>query len=561
METSSDIVGALATFLGGVGLFLLAIRLISNGLKVAAGDTLRKMLARSTRTTARGIATGAGLTALVQSSSAVTVAIIGFVNAGLMSLPGALSVVYGANIGTTVTSWLVALSGFKIDLQAFALPLIGMGMFARVLARDSARFGRWGAAGEALAGFGLFFIGVSVLQEGFAGAAERFDLGAMESGGISGTLLFVTVGAAMTVLTQSSSAAIAITLTAATGGALSLDAAAATVIGASVGTTSTAAFAVIGATPNARRVAAGHVLFNLVTAVVAVVLLPLMLSMVRQAGGLLQLGAGPAIVVALFHTLFKLMGVALFWPFTDRVAALLERRFRTHSEALGRPQHLDANIASTPALALDALRLELQRVHQLALQLTRSATLGDLGDTAAGTSQQEALHSLLEACRRFIEQLSRSGLPQASADLMPHVLRLLNYLEEAEELITQLRRQTPQLAVLQTSPAGQRFGRQLAETLQLAEAASDARRSPPQDTGSLDAALASLGTHWGQFKDAQLNEAVRDARSITMASREIDALRNAYQATQQLTKAARKLHYLGASQTLPVSAMEQRKAD
>ena len=349
------------TFLGGLGLFLLAVSMISDGLKLAAGDALKEILARSTSTPLRGVASGLLVTAIVQSSSAVTVATIGFVNAGLLNLIQSLGIVYGANLGTTMTGWLVAAVGFDFKIEALALPLIGLGMLARLTGASR----KLGAAGESLAGFGLFFIGVDVLQEAFQGLAADVDVGAFAPQGGLGLVLYVALGFFMTVATQSSSAAIAITLTAATGGVLGIDAAAATVIGANVGTTSTATLAVIGATANARRVAGAHVIFNLLTGIVALALLPLLIWTVRTSGEALGLEDAPAITLALFHTIFNLLGVLLMWPLTGRLAAFLERRFTTRAEMLSRPQYLDRNVMATPPLALDALKLELRRASRL----------------------------------------------------------------------------------------------------------------------------------------------------------------------------------------------------
>ncbi|MEJ2088478.1 MAG: Na/Pi symporter, partial [Gammaproteobacteria bacterium] len=271
------------TFIGGLGLFLLAVTMITDGLRLAAGDTLREALARSTRTRFRGLVSGIALTGLIQSSSAVTVATIGFVNAGLLTLTQSFGVIYGANVGTTVTGWIVALVGFSFKLELFALPMIGIGMLSRILRPGS----RVGAVGEAIAGFGLFFIGVDVQRDAFESFSPSVDVASFAPQGGVGIVLYVLLGFVMTLVTQSSSAAIAITLTAATGGLLEINAAAAMVIGANVGTTSTAAFAVVGATSNARRVAAAHVAFNLLTGAVALVLLPVMLWVVRTTGAAL----------------------------------------------------------------------------------------------------------------------------------------------------------------------------------------------------------------------------------------------------------------------------------
>jgi phosphate:Na+ symporter len=144
----------IGSLIGGIGLFQLGMLLMTDGFKLAAGKTLRNILESSTSTPLKGLLSGALITSLVQSSSAVTVAIIGFVNAGLMSLSQAITVIYGSNIGTTMTSWLVALIGFKVNIKAFALPAIGVGMMQRLIKGP----GRQGAIGEALAGFGVFFL-------------------------------------------------------------------------------------------------------------------------------------------------------------------------------------------------------------------------------------------------------------------------------------------------------------------------------------------------------------------------------------------------------------------
>jgi phosphate:Na+ symporter len=164
----------LGALLGGVGLFLLGMRLMTDGLKLSAGPALRHILGQWTLTPAHGLAAGVLVTALVQSSSAVTVATIAFVNAGLLSLAQSIGVIYGANLDTTMTSWLVALVGFRVDLRAVALPLIGIGVALRIAGSRS----RGAGLGDALAGFGLCFLGVEVLQGGFADLGRSFRIDA-----------------------------------------------------------------------------------------------------------------------------------------------------------------------------------------------------------------------------------------------------------------------------------------------------------------------------------------------------------------------------------------------
>lgn len=176
--------------LGGLGLFLLAMAMMTDGLKAAAGHRLRLLLARWTATPLRGAGSGALMTALVQSSSAVTVATIGFVNAGVLSLAGALAVVFGANVGTTMTGWLVSITGFGFKIEALALPLVAVGSGLRLLARRAGLKG----LGDALLGFGLFFLGLAFLKEGFGGFGAAFDLQALGEGGIAATFLLIGRG-------------------------------------------------------------------------------------------------------------------------------------------------------------------------------------------------------------------------------------------------------------------------------------------------------------------------------------------------------------------------------
>lgn len=416
--------------LGGLGLFLLAVGMISAGLRKAAGKQLRYMLERWTGTPARGVAAGALITALVQSSSAVTVATIGFVNAGILSLPHALGVVFGSNVGTTMTGWLVATVGFKLKLEAFALPLIGLGMLLRLTGPSERR----GALGEAIAGFGLFFIGIDILQAAFAGLADSISLPQLSSINLSQMLWLVGLGFLMTVLTQSSSAAIAIILTAASGEALPMNGAAAMVIGANIGTTSTAALAVIGATANAKRVAAGHILFNGLTGIVALLMLPLLLWVIDATRDQLGLAAQPAVFLALFHTLFNLLGVALMWPAIGMLARFLGQRFRTVEEAEARPQYLDKTIVQNPALAGNAFAMELMRLLQIARRAARAVAL-ITSASSRQTHRDLATAQLLTAqISHYVELLGRQDLSSEVSAQLSQVLRIARYLVAVAEL-------------------------------------------------------------------------------------------------------------------------------
>lgn len=426
--------------LGGIGLFLLGMWLMTEGLRLAAGAALREVLARSTRTRWRALASGILLTAVVQSSSAVTVAAIGFVNAGLLTLGQVLWVLFGSNVGTTVTGWLVALLGLEIQVDLLALPLIGVGMLMRLSGGGSRR----GSMGLALAGFGVLFLGIDVLRSAFTELATGMSFPVVD--GVWGVVVYVLIGALLTVLMQSSSAATALILTAAQGNLVGLEAAAAVVIGSNIGTSAKALLAAIGATANARRAAAAHVLFNLLTGGVALLALPWLLTLTQWLGGWLGAPAGVAAVLALFHTVFNLLGVLLMWPLSDRLAAFLAGRFRSAEEDEGRARYLDAATAELPALAIDALNREVARYGGIALRAAaQAAPLG--GDPGQAVSRaQRTLATLDAAIDAFVVHLNRAAMTQDTALQLARVLRRAAY-------YTRVGEQLPAIAAAAQPPA------------------------------------------------------------------------------------------------------------
>ena len=525
---------AMGTFLGGLGLFLLAVSMITDGLKLSVGQTLKTVLARSTGTRLRGVGTGMLMTGIVQSSSAVTLATIGFVNAGLLSLPQSLGIVYGANVGTTVTGWLVAAVGFEFNIELLALPLIGLGMAARLVGAST----RIGAMGEAIAGFGLFFVGVDFLQQGFAQFTETVNISALQTQGFWDPVIYVAVGIALTVATQSSSAAIAMTLTAATSGVLAIDAAAAMVIGANVGTTSTAGFAVIGATPNAKRVAAAHVLFNLITAAVALLLLPLMLSFVAWSGEELGLTQAPAVALALFHTTFNLLGALLILPMTDRIAGYLQGHFVTQAETLARPMHLDANVSITPQLGLDALVLELARMTGMARGCARQA-ISNPGLSAGAEETTTALLSLTDTVQKYVARFEQQRLPEHLSQALPLILRINHYLEEMAELTHMVNRHSGDIAALSHGRLAQAvaaFQNQAADVVSSCDP-----ENPAFDATMIKPAYDHLHDAWHELKTNLLAAATRGDVPIDALNTVLDSLRAWLRITDECAKTCQRM--------------------
>ena len=420
---------AIASFLGGLGLFLLGMNLMTDGLKRAAGPALHRILSGATRTRWHALGSGVLVTAMVQSSSAVTVAAIGFVNAGLLSLAPALWVLFGANVGTTMTGWIVALVGLKFKVEALALPLVGVGVLLRLTGEGQRR----GSLGLALAGFGLLFLGIATLQQSFSGLAGQVSLPQGE--GLLVLLAQLGIGVLMTVLMQSSSASMTLALAAAQGGLIDAQGGAAMVIGANLGTTVTALLAAIGATPNARRAAAAHVVFNGLTGLVALLLLPWLVGALGQLREWLELPPDPATKLALFHTCFNVLGVLLMWPLAAALTRALEERFRARDEDVAQPHHLDDTVLLVPTLALDALARELGRLGELAQRCLQQALQG--GDAAALAPPTHALQQLNQAIAAFVERMGRSVLSPVESAELARLLRLQRYHESCAELALQ----------------------------------------------------------------------------------------------------------------------------
>ncbi len=406
---------------GGIGLFLMGMIMLTDGLKAFAGEALRRALMRFTGTPLKAFGSGVLVTALVQSSSATTVTVIGFVSAGLLTFPQAVGVVMGASLGTTGTGWIVAVLGLKVSVGFYALPLVGAGAFLRLLGT-----GRWKSLGLALAGFGLIFIGIEALQTGMQGLAGVFNLARLPASGLLGHVLAMLVGVGLTVIMQSSSAAVATTLTALHTNTVNFEQAASLVIGASIGTTVTGVLAAIGGSVPAKRTALAHVLFNAATGLIAIVLLPGLLWLIQWEQEHVGLEAG-ATSLAAFHSTFIALGVAIFLPGVEWFSRGIEWLLPEKGPVLTR--HLDNSLLSVPAVALEATRRALREIAGELFDGVRT------GLAATPASSEEArrtqVRQALERTQEFFtkippvtEDAPLSELRVAQIHAMDHLLRL-----------------------------------------------------------------------------------------------------------------------------------------
>ncbi len=412
--------------LGGIGIFLLAMSLLTDGLKSFAGEALSRALVRFTGTPIKAFASGTLVTLIVQSSMATTVTLIGFVSAGLLAFPQAVGVVMGASLGTTGTGWLVAGLGLTVSLGFYALPFVGLGAFMRLLGR-----GRWRSLGTAVAGFGMMFVGIGILQEGMQGISDLFDFHALPTSGAGAHALVLLIGIVMTVMMQSSTAAVATTLTGLHAGAVSFEQAAVLVIGASIGTTATGVLAAISGTVPAKRTALAHVVFNLSTGGIALLILPAYLWLIEMLQRYAGLAAGP-VSLAAFHSLFTAAGVMLFLPFANRYAGLIERLLPDKGPALTR--HLDATLLQVPAVALEATQRALVDIACATFEGVRGVLDGEYG----GVEQNQRLR-IRQALQQTQNFFARIPATVEGESLLQPRLAQMHAIEHLQRLQTRLR--------------------------------------------------------------------------------------------------------------------------
>ena len=388
--------------LGGVGLFLFAIKLISEALQRMAGNRLRQLIGALTRTPLLGVGVGALVTVLIQSSSATTVMTVSFVDAGLMTLTQAIGVIMGANIGTTVTGQILAI---KVKDFAYLFIILGvlLGFFSRSLMLKQ--------AGNALLGFGLLFVGMQTMESSMAFLRTRQDIFITFS---QNPLMGVAAGTLLTLLVQSSSATVGLTIALGMQGILPLEAAIPIILGDNIGTTITAALAAIGANRAARQACAAHILFNVIGVCIFLPLLPLYTPLILKTAD----SIGHQIANA--HTLFNICNTLLFLPFIKYFAVLIRMIIpdaplkETHGA-----QYLDTKlITRTPVMAVDAVKNECAHMGFLALEMLRMVQDVFFGKKPELLDQARAvddkLDTIREAVRNYADRIIQAGLSQDS---------------------------------------------------------------------------------------------------------------------------------------------------
>ncbi len=446
---TSTLEGVLYAF-GGLGLFLLGMVVMTDALHQLAGSQIRSALMRFTRSPLSGALTGAAGTAILQSSSVTTVTAVGFVASGMLSFKEALGIIFGANVGTTLKGWLLVLLGFKFKLTMLMFPLLFVAVLMKLLARE-----RWATSAMAVAGFCLIFLGMDMMQQGMTGFQGLVTPEDFPPDTLAGRFTLLLMGIAITLVTQSSSAGVAASLTALYAGNINFHQAAALVIGMDVGTTVTAALATIGGSVASRRTGYSHVIYNLMTATLALALLsPYVFIWEWGANGRIADNAELALVG--FHTLFNTLGVVLVLPFAGRFEQMINYFIKAEESSYTEP--LEDALLKEPGLAITNVESSLSRQ----LSELYSYLADSLRTQPADIHRFAILMRALDETQNYVDLLH---LKEEEGMVWQRLLSLIHIIDHMQRLHERLKESPQRIEVLNTDMQTRELLRTLADGL------------------------------------------------------------------------------------------------
>ena len=353
----------------GVAIFLFGMLSLEEGFKAFSGGTLERILQRSTDKLYKSIGFGFVTTAIMQSSSLVSVLTISFIGAGLIGLTQGIGIIFGANIGTTTGAWLMAGFGLKVKISAYAMPMLVFGVILIFQKAKSLK-----GIGYILTGLGFLFLGIHYMKEGFEAFKDSIDLASFAVDGFKGLMIFIGIGVLATVVMQSSHATIVLILAALSVNQITYENALALTIGANIGTTITAVIGSLSSNIDGKRLAGAHFIFNVVTATIAVLLMSQMIVSVDAISDFLGIANdNHTLKLAVFDSLFKIMGVLIFIPFVDKLVHFLQRAIKPGKKKDGEEfegvKYLNNSVLELPTTAISALTKETKHLYENAFEI------------------------------------------------------------------------------------------------------------------------------------------------------------------------------------------------
>ncbi|MEP5614262.1 MAG: Na/Pi cotransporter family protein [Cyclobacteriaceae bacterium] len=440
------------SLLGALGFFIYGMKVMSEGIQKVAGAKMRGILSSMTSNRVKGVFTGFTITSLVQSSSATTVLVVSFVNAGLLSLTESIGVIMGANIGTTITAWLISIIGFKVKIAAYALPIIAFGFPLMFFNRDKLKF--WG---EVLVGFALLFMGLSLLKDAVPDLKSNPEilefLGRYTDLGFLSIFIFVGIGTLITVIVQSSSAAMALTLVMANNGWIPFELAAAMVLGENIGTTITANLAALVGNVHAKRAALSHFIFNVFGVIWIMILIRPALSLVDSymvsSSGVspFEDATGIPIGLSLFHTSFNIINTLLLVGFVNFIARTVTKAIKSTGDDVYTLEYISTGLMNTAELSIEQARKETTRLGKMAGKM--SSQFRELLTSDKPKKQKKLLKKLRDyeeitdrmelEISEYLMSVSASGTLSSTSSLkVTSLLSAVNDLERVGDIFFQM---------------------------------------------------------------------------------------------------------------------------
>lgn len=484
----------------GVAIFLFGMLMLEEGFNRFSGGVLENLLKRATASTFKSLSFGVLSTTVMQSSSLVSVISISFLSAGLISLAGGVGIIFGANIGTTTGAWLVAGFGLKVNISAYAMPMLAISI---VLVFQKSKYLK--GAGYVLAGLGFLFLGIHHMKEGFEAFRDQFDLTRFAMTGFAGLIVYLLVGAAATVVMQSSHATMVLVITALAAGQISYENALALAIGANIGTTITAIIGSMTANYQGKRLALAHLVFNVITAGVALILISPIVAAVDWISEGVGIRADDfALKLAVFHTVFNALGVVLMLPLMNRLIAFLIRTIPDASPAISQPRYINEAVGEFPATIELALRQEIAHLHDNAIELILHAlnlnrhSLYQAPDVEAYVESarrpfdidvdalyEQRIKSLYSAILEFITVSLTKDLPESTVETLHQLRRSSEEMVRAVKEVKHLRSNTSDFTSADRGEITRLYNRLRTELARMIVEVKDVADADPQDRSIL----------------------------------------------------------------------------
>jgi phosphate:Na+ symporter len=400
--------------IAGIAIFLVGMYFMDEGFKLFSGSTLERFLENSTNTLPKAIATGTIATSILQSSSLTSVIMISFLSAGLIGLAEAIGVIFGSNLGSTTTVWIVSYFGLKIDIAYYAMPMLILGVALRFSKNI-----KYQGMGNILLGLGFIFLGISYMMEGFETLKQTINLSDYAMKGYLGVIVYIIIGIIATIVIQSSAATMAIVIAALVSGQIVYENALAISIGANIGTTVTAILGALASNENGKRLALAHFIFNAITAVVAFVFIYQIADMVEFIAETFAVQADNYVIkLAIFHTLFNIVGIIILAPFTQQLVTFLEKRFIPKVKAKSKPLYLNEAVIELPKTAILSIRKEVMNLYLQSLKAIAHAMNLHREDVFSDSNIKDVIKKSKTKIETNIDSIYKENLKQLYGEII-----------------------------------------------------------------------------------------------------------------------------------------------